>query len=209
MKTMYLILSLLVFPVLVIAQEIGDIAVVAPVKMNVLYRGIQNPIEIAVPGVTSDRVTATLTNGTIKKTAGGWEVSPGEQNESVVTVLVNNRKISERTFRIKNIPEPVAVFAGIYDGHISKDAALKNDVIEVELANFDWDLKFTVKSFILLCSDGKSDFEESSETNKITGKMKSLISGCKIGQNIVFKDIIAIGPDGRSRNLNPIVLTLK
>lgn len=209
MKTIYLILSLLVFPIIVIAQQIGDVAVVSPVKMNVLYRGIQNPIEIAVPGVTSEKVTATVTNGTIRKSVTGYEVTPGDQKESIVSVFVNDKKISDRSFRVKNIPEPMAIFAGKYDGHISREAALKNDVVDVELANFDWDLHFTVKSFIFLCSDGKSDFEETSQTNKITPKMKSLITNCKVGQNIVFKDIIAIGPDGRSKNLNPIVLTIK
>ena len=39
--------------------------------------------------------------------------------------------------------------------------------------------------------------------------MKSLIADIKVGQNIVFKDIQAIGPDGRQRNLSPIVLTIR
>lgn len=209
MKTVYLFFCLLMLPIIVTAQEIGKDAVVAPVKMNVLYRGFSNPIEIAVPGVKSDKVTASITNGTIKKVTNGWEISPGDQSELVVTVLVNNNKVSEKIFRVKNVPNPVAVFAGKYDGNITKDIALKTEVLEVELKDFDWDLKFAIKSFILFCSDGKSDFEELSNGNKITDKMRSLIADCRAGQNIVFKDIKAIGPDGRSRDLNPIVLTLK
>ena len=209
MKTINLILCLLMLPIVIPAQEIGKDAVVAPVKMNVLYRGLANPIEIAVPGITSDKVTASVTNGTIKKVNNGWEVSPGDQSESVVTILVNNKKVSEKFFRVKNVPDPIAVFAGKYDGSIPKDIALKTEVLEVELKDFDWDLRFTVKSFILLCTNGKSDFEEISNGNRITDKMKSLIADCKVGQNIVFKDIKAIGPDGRSRNLNPVVLKLK
>lgn len=209
MKTIYLILGVLMLPIIVTAQEIGKDAVVAPVKMNVLYRGLANPIEIAVPGVTSDKVTATITNGTIKKITNGWAVSPGDQSESVVTVLVNNKKVSEKFFRVKNVPEPVAVFAGKYDGEMPKDIALKTEVIEVELKDFDWDLKFVVKSFTLLCSNEKGDYETLSVGNKITDNMKSMIGNCKVGQNIVFKDIKAIGPDGRSRDLNPIVLRIK
>lgn len=209
MKTICLIISLLIIPFFVNAQKIGNDAVVASVNMNVLYRGMANPIEIAVPGVTSDKVTAIITNGTLSKTATGLSVSPGEQDESIITVLVDNKKVSEKTFRVKNVPNPVAVFAGKYDGNITKDIALKTEVLEVELKDFDWDLKFAIKSFILFCSDGKSDFEEISNGNKITDKMRSLIADCRVGQNIVFKDIKAIGPDGRSRELNPIVLTLK
>jgi hypothetical protein len=62
---------------------------------------------------------------------------------------------------------------------------------------------------VFFCSDGKSDFEESSNDNKVTDKMKSLISDRKAGQYIVFKEIKAIGPDGRSRDLNSITLALK
>ena len=49
MKTICLILSLLMITFILNAQEIGKDAVAAEVIMIVLYRGISNPIEIAVP----------------------------------------------------------------------------------------------------------------------------------------------------------------
>ncbi|HUX94172.1 MAG TPA: GldM family protein [Bacteroidales bacterium] len=199
----------LLFSSRTVAQEIEKDAVVAPVKMNILYRGVSNPIEISVPGVSSDKVTASVTNGTIKKVTNGWEVSPGDQNEIVVTVLVDNKKVSDKIFRVKSIPNPVAIFAEKSEGNISKDIALKTELLDVELKDFVWDLKFTIKSFTLFCSNEKGEYEETAKGNKITDKMKSLIADCKVGQNIVFKDIQAIGPDGRSRNLNPIVLTIR
>jgi hypothetical protein len=192
-----------------VAQEIEKDAVVAPVKMNILYRGMANPVEISVPGVTSDKVTASISDGTIKKAANGWEVLPGDKSETIVFVLVNNKKVSEKVFRVKNVPDPVATFAGKNEGNISKDIALKTGTLEVELKDFVWDLKFEIKGFTLFCSNGTSDYEETAKGNKITDKMKSLISDLEVGQNIVFKDIQAIGPDGRQRNLNPIVLTIR
>ena len=42
-------------------------ATVAPTLMNVLYAGIANPMRIAVPGVPSGNVTATMTNGTLTR----------------------------------------------------------------------------------------------------------------------------------------------
>jgi hypothetical protein len=191
------------------AQEAGKGAVVSSVNMNVLYRGMQNPIEIAVPGVSSDKVSAIVSNGTLSKTTTGITVAPGDQEESVITVLVDNKKVSEKKFRVKNVPQPVALFAGKSEGQISKDVALKTNSLEVELKDFLWDLHFTIKSFVFFCSDGKSDFEELSNSNKITDKMKSLISDRNAGQYIVFKEIKAIGPDGKSRDLNPIALALK
>ena len=47
-------------------------ATVAPMLMNVLYAGIANPIRIAVPGVPSGNVTATMTNGTLVRKGDQW-----------------------------------------------------------------------------------------------------------------------------------------
>ena len=209
MKTISLIFGLFVITLCVSAQESGKGAVVAAVNMNVLYRGMQNPIEIAVPGVTSDKVSVKVINATFNKTATGFSVSPGEQAETVITVMVDNKTVAEKKFRVKDVPQPVALFAEKSEGQIEKEVALKTDNLEVVLKDFLWDLHFTIKSFVFFCSDGKNDFEESSDTNKITDKMKSLINDRHAGQFIVFKEIKAIGPDGRSRDLNPITLTLK
>jgi hypothetical protein len=209
MKTIYLVLCLLILPLLVAAQETKIDAVVAPVKMNVMYLGMANPIEIAVPGVSSDKISATVSNGTIKKVADLWEVSPGNAGECVVSVLVDNKKVADKIFRIKLVPNPVAVFAGSYTGRIAKDVALKTEALDAELINFDWDLKFNIRSFTFLCSDGKYDYEEVSKGNKLTDKMRSLITDRKTGQNIVFKDIVAVGPDGKTRNLSPVILVLE
>lgn len=209
MKTISSIFSLLMISFFLNAQKSGNDAVVAAVNMNVLYRGMANPIEIAVPGATSDKVSAIITNGTLSKTTKGLSVSPGELAESIITVLVDNKKVSEKTFRVKNVPNPVAVFAGKYEGQIAKEVALKTDMLEVELKDFLWELKFEVKSFTFFCSQDNIDREELSNGNKLTDKMKSLISGIKPGKIIVFKDIKAIGPDGRMRDLNQIDLTIK
>lgn len=208
MKSTYLVLCLLMLPIIVPAQEIGKDAVVAATKMNVLYRGLANPIEISVPGVTSDKVTATITNGTIKRVTYGWEVIPGEQTESIITISVNTKKVSEKKFRVKNVPNPVAVFAGKYNGASSKDIATKTEALEVKLIDFDWDLKFEILSFTFLISKDGFDREIVSKGNKLTDEMKSLISDLKRGQYFTFKDIKAIGPDGKLRDLNPLILKL-
>ena len=209
MKSICLIFSLLMTSLFANAQKTGNDAVVAAVNMNVLYRGMQNPIEIAVPGVPSDKVSIAVTNGTLNKTAVGFSVSPGEQAESVIKVLVDNKEISEKKFRVKNVPEPVALFAGKYEGEMSKEVALKTDILEAELKDFLWDLKFEIKGFTFFCSRDNMDIEELSNGNKLTDKMKSLISDIKPGKMIVFKDIKAIGPDEKIRDLNQIVLKIK
>jgi len=191
------------------SQEIGKDAVVASSKMNVLYRGLDNPIEIAVPGVKSEKVSATITNGSIKKSSEGWVASPGNQSESVITVLVDNKKVSEKFFRVKSVPIPIAQFAGKYDAEITKDNAVKTETLDVELKDFLWDLKFVVKSFTLSWNKDSYDFSESSNSNKLTDKMKTALSNSKAGQKFIFEKIKAVGPDGRDKELNPIIITIR
>jgi GldM C-terminal domain/BlaR1 peptidase M56 len=182
--------------------------VVAVTNMNVLYLGISNPIEIAVPGVTLDKVTATITNGTINKTSTGWEVNPASFNDLVLTILVNNKKVNEKIFRVKPIPQPVAVFADKNNGKASKDV-LVNGTLEAELKDSLWDLKFEIVSFTFAFSSDGYDREITSKGNKLTDEMNSILSDLKSGQYITIKDIKAIGPDGRLKDLNPLILKIE
>jgi hypothetical protein len=181
--------------------------VAAATNMNVLYLGISNPIEIAVPGVTSDKVSATIKNGTINRTTTGWEVKPSSFNDLVLTILVDNKKVNEKKFRVKPIPSPVAVFAGINNGAASKDV-LVTGTLEAELKDFLWDLKFDIESFTFAFSMDGFDREITSKGNKLTDEMRSIISDLKPGQYIIFKDIKAIGPDGKLKDLNPLILKI-
>lgn len=204
MKKLSLLLFLVMLQIAVHAQD----AVVSPTNMNLLYSGVANPIEIAVPGITTDKVTATVTNGTITRTAKGWEINPQNMKECIVTVFANNKKIADKSFRVKPLPVPVAIFAGNYTGAVSRENALKNASLEAKIMDFVWDLKYNIVSFNMLIKNGAGDKELSVKGNTLSDVMKSQISSLTRGQSVIFKDIKAMGPDGREKELNPIVLQI-
>jgi hypothetical protein len=209
MKPIYLILCLFLTALTSSAQGNENEAVVAATNMNVLYRGVSNPVAIAIPGISTEKVTATVSNGTIKKVNSGWEIIPGDQDLTLISVLVNGKKVSEKVFRIKNIPLPEAYFAGKNNGTTSKAVVSKTEALEARLPDFAWDLKWTITGFSMLYSRDKSDIELVSASEKLTEKMKSSLSEFRIGDYIVFKDIKALGPDGRTRDLSPIILKIE
>jgi hypothetical protein len=209
MKSNYLLLVLLLFSVYGTAQENGKDAVVALPNLNVLYAGIANPVQIAVPGVTSEKVTATVINGSINKTTDGWEIKPAAASGTVtLSVLVNNQKISEKIFRIKPIPVPMAVIAGKGNGTMSKNGIIEAGEIYTEMKDFLWEVKFEITSFTFLYSENGNDKEILATSNKLTDEMKSIILNLERGKNIVFKDIKAIGPDSRIHNISPVILAI-
>ncbi len=209
MKTIYLILCLFLSALTVSAQGNENEAVVAATNMNVLYIGVSNPVEIAVPGISSEKVTATVSNGTIRKVNNGWEIIPGNLDLTLVSVLVNGKKVSEKSFRIKSIPAPEAYFAGKNNGVVSKDIMSKAEELEARLVNFAWDIKFTIVGFRMMYTRDNSDYELVSENNILTDKMKSVLSEFRKGDYIVFKDIKALGPDGRISDLSPVILKIE
>ncbi|MCX6333084.1 MAG: GldM family protein [Bacteroidia bacterium] len=202
-KSSCLLILLLSLPMISIAQQPMKDIVVSAGNMNILYLGIHNPVEIAVPGIKADRVTATITKGTIAKSAEGWEAVPLEMGESIISVLVDNKKVAEKKFRI----EPVAIFAGKYSGTLLKDDALKIDLLEIKLPDLMTDIKIEIESFSMVTSREMESI--SAKGNKLTEEMKSRITRLSGGNTIIFENIKAISPDGKIMTLSPIVLKVK
>ncbi len=55
--------------------------------MNVLYRGVQNPISGSILGADNSQTTLTATGGTVTKKGGGsWVETPGSGNTTTLTI---------------------------------------------------------------------------------------------------------------------------
>ncbi|MBC8883654.1 hypothetical protein H9X57_10615 [Flavobacterium piscinae] len=77
------------------------IGVISVDKLNVVYRGIQNPISIAVPNAKS----FTVSGLGVKEENGKYFIVPGQGNEVIVTLEIiledDSKVIEEHIFRIK------------------------------------------------------------------------------------------------------------
>ncbi|MBP5708734.1 MAG: gliding motility protein GldM, partial [Bacteroidales bacterium] len=76
------------------------------------------------------------------------------------------------------------------------------------LPDFDFDLQYEVTGFTILYSDRMGDVTESSNSSSLTAKQKDLINRLTRGKDLIIKDMKAKGPDGRTRDLSPIILTI-
>ena len=191
-------------------------AVVSPTKMNVFYRGVPNPVAISVSGVPEENIDATITKGRISRSGGNWSVMPaaGKEGEVVkisvfATVDGNRRNMGTLDFRVKDVPPPVAEIAGRSQGAISLTDLTKAPGVSAELKNFDFDLEFTVTEFTVsaVLSGGFTKSEKSSN-NKFTSAQMGIISQLGPGKTLTVTDIKAIGPDGKVRSLNSIVMKI-
>lgn len=195
-------------------------ATVAPTLMNVLYAGIANPMRIAVPGVPSGNVTATMTNGTLTRSKDGWEARPSKVGtEAVITVNARmadgrNIEMAKTTFRVRALPDPlpyieykdqngnVRKFKG---GMIAKRSLVEADGI---LAAIDDDLlnvKYTVLRFELTFFDSMGNaIPEVAEGTNFSQRQKNYIRNLSKGKRFYITRVVAKGPDGIERTIPTI-----
>lgn len=181
--------------------------VVSPTRMNVFYQGLENPVEISIPGVPADRVTARINNGTIRRVSGtNYIVSPETTSRNAVvsvsaTIDGQTRNLGTRDFRVRSVPDPIAIVGGRKGGNINRELLAAQTGIVAEMEGFEFDLTFTVQSFTVSTVVGGFVRDARSNSNRITDEQRTIIQNARPNQRIYFDDIIAIGPDGRERRL--------
>ncbi|HOT14459.1 MAG TPA: gliding motility protein GldM [Bacteroidales bacterium] len=188
--------------------------VVSPTKMNVFYLGVDNPVEISVPGVEAEKIFPSISNGTITKSGKSFIVRPSKSGIAQINILAEidkqKKQMGAKEFRVKIVPDPVAKVAGIKgSGVIDKNVLLAQSGIVAEMENFDFDLQFKVTEFKVSVNVGGFSNDKTSKSNKFTPEQFNLIKGANRGQKVYIEDVKAVGPDGSIRLLGSIALTLK
>ncbi len=182
--------------------------VISPTKMNVFYVGVDNPVSLAVPGISPNLIQTAISNGTIQKRSNGeYVVRPAVAGKPcTITVFANmqggKRELQKQVFRVKNVPDPVAKVNGLRGGKIRKGMLVAAGQVDVELENFDFDMKFAVESFsVYTVIDGFVQEENDSRKAKFGDAQLRLINKLKRNQVLVIENIIVKGPDGSTRKL--------
>ncbi len=192
--------------------------VVSPTAMNVFYQGIQNPVDISVPGVGSDKLTVRMTNGEIKRGKykdyrGEYVAQPrtvGQNAQIIVSANIDGKvqTFPPVEFRVRRLPDPEARFANMKEGNVLRSVAAAQQVVTAVLENFEFDLTYTVTGFTVSVNDKGFEITAESNNNRLTDKQKGLISNLRAGQKLIIEKIKAVGPDGKTRDLNPIILKI-
>lgn len=193
--------------------------VVSPTAMNVFYIGVDNPVAISVPGVGQNQIKAVMSNGRLvrgkyKNFPGSWIAHPqtaGKIARITVSATINgkNRTFPARSFRVKNVPDPVAKVAGLKGGSVRLAVLKAQQGVIAEMENFDFDLRFKVTSFRVSINDKGYVIDQDSKNNLFTSAQKALFNRLKRNSQVIIQEIKAVGPDGKPRKLSPIVLKIQ
>ncbi|MFB9842331.1 type IX secretion system motor protein PorM/GldM [Mucilaginibacter ginsenosidivorans] len=189
-------------------------AVVSPDKMNVLYIGVPNPISVSAPGIAKEKLHVSISAGSLSGSAGHYIATVNSVSDNDVVTVSGEIAPGKTTvlgatkFRVKRIPDPKPQFAGKSGGNTSAANIKAQDRVFAKLDNFDFDAKFNVTRFTILVIKPRQDpIIYSATGSELTSQMRAAINTIGPGSTIVFKDIVAVGPDGTQRGLDPIVLS--
>lgn len=187
--------------------------VVSPTKMNVFYRGVDNPVSISVSGYSDKDIQPSMTNGTLSKDKDGYIVKPGKDSEALVNVTVTNADGSKKSmtpakFRVKNVPNPAPYFGGksVSDPTIKKTELTAAQGVIAKMENFDFDLKFEVLEYSVSTTLSGNFVERQVKGAAISGDAKEMLQKVKSGQKVFIENIKAKGPDGTIRSLGTLSL---
>jgi len=185
-------------------------AVVSPDKMNVFYVGVPNPVSVSAPGISKENLVVTMTGGTISGSNGKYTVTvntPGTTAKVNVAANVSGKvqNIGSSDFRVKRIPDPKAKFAGKTGGALSSVVIKSQGSIFAVLEGFDFDAKFNVTRFSLVIARPRADvIVLQANGNSFSAQMTAAVAAITPGTRVIFDDIVAVGPDGTQRQLDPM-----
>ncbi len=167
-------------------------ATISAEKMNVVYRGVTNPMTISFAGIPDNLVNASGAGLSKDSGVGKYKMDPGTGREVVINVtgkLPDGSSVSDKaTFRIKDIPKPSGTIAGQVD-----NAKLPKNTVEIAsigavLEDFDFELPIQVTSFKI-----KVPGQPSVEVNgtKLNDMAKTALRKARRGDGIQIFDIKA------------------
>jgi gliding motility-associated protein GldM len=184
-------------------------AVVSPTKMNVFYIGVDNPVEISVPGVPAEKIQPSMSGGSLSGGKGKYTVRVTKAGESTINVSANlggkNTSMGTFKFRVKPVPDPVTSFAGKKASDpnltITKSALVATGFVFAEMVGFDFDLKFNVVSFDISMTVNGIEVTEKSMSGSLTGAQKTILGKAKTGGKVYIENVKVKGPDGTVRTI--------
>ncbi|HEU4495666.1 MAG TPA: gliding motility protein GldM [Flavobacterium sp.] len=166
-------------------------ATISADKMNVVYRGVVNPMTISFAGVPDNAVTASAPGLTKAGKAGSYNMSPGAGREVVINVSakMSDGKVAndKKVFRIKNIPGPTGALRGRETGTVKGPKSnLEVQTVNAILEDFDFDVNLDVVGFNIKVP-GQPTIVVSG--NKLDARAKAAVQKAGRGDVVIISEI--------------------
>ena len=201
-------------------------ATVSADLMNVLYAGYNNPISVSVPGVPLNKISASMSNGTLQPVGPGRYIArPSKVGQDVTfTVTSTNtgrpQQMGQFTFRVRKLPDPIP-YISMKDEHgnptrykgggLAKQQLVAADGIGAAIDDGILDIAFRVQSFETVFFDNMGNaVPMASEGASFSSRQKDTFRKLSRNRRFYISRVTVVGPDGLTRTLqNPVEVIVK
>jgi gliding motility-associated protein GldM len=182
--------------------------VISPTAMNVLYIGVENPIEITAGNANPSTVSAS---GCGIKSAGGsgkYIAAPSgaPRKESIVVSGKTNEGdpvSGQMEFRIARIPDPYFYLGDKKGGGVSKEFVQGQAGIIARNPDFVFDLPYRVISFDMIYAPRSGPvISTKADGNRFTEEQKTVFGRLRGGDRLFFSNVKVRMPDETTREVN-------
>ncbi|MCT2561250.1 type IX secretion system motor protein PorM/GldM [Chryseobacterium herbae] len=180
-------------------------------KMNVMYRGLENPVSGSILGADNSRLSLSAPGASVKNTGPGkWSVKPSSGNTVKLTLSgidPYGKSVSQVfEYRIKNVPPPQGQIRG--QSMVSMPAtSIQNQTVQAAIPDFDFPVSFTVTQFMVRIPGRAALLVHGSSLSDAAGLVKNLRSGDVV--SIFDIKVTAQGLDGQViKNITPIIINI-
>jgi gliding motility-associated protein GldM len=164
-------------------------ATISADKMNVVYRGVVNPMSISFAGISDSDVTASAP-GLSKVGNGKYNMSPQSGSEVVISVSgkMSDGKVAtdKRMYRIKGIPGPTGTIRGETGIVKGPKSNLEIATIGAKLEDFDFEVGLDVVGFNLKVSGQATVVVQG---NKLNAQCKAVLAKAGRGDQVTISEI--------------------
>ena len=192
--------------------------VVSPLQMKVFYRGVDNPVDISIPGIPKNNLTASINSPhkISKNSDGTWTVRPGKGTKARLSITAkfpdgSSKTMSSDEFKVKKLPDPTPRFgrSTIEKPSIKKAQLRLPPSIKADMLNFDFTVEPIVKGFTFGFVRNGAIVRLETSSDQFTQEMKEVAQRFRVGDRFFIEDIKVDMPDGQPRILAPLNLVVE
>ena len=187
-------------------------ATVSADLMNVLYAGYSNPISISIPGVPLNKVSATMSGGTLQPVGPGKYIARPSAVGKDVTINVMSlqtgsaKQMGQFTFKVRKLPDPTPyIVVGdnrFKGGGLTKASLMGATGLRAAIDDGLLDIEFKVISFEAVFFDNMGNaVPMASSGASFSERQRSAFRGLSRNRRFYITRVQAVGPDGITRTL--------
>jgi len=183
-------------------------------NVKVLYIGLENPLTVSGgSGGAEKKVVSITSGGSLRSIGGGRYIATVTAPGKAIINVTEEGKTTPSEFRVKRVPDPVAMIGQSSGGQIAANALKAQQGVRADLRDFVFEgVKFDIVSYVFYATG--AGFGESPRYTQNSGPYfnadaKRYLEQCRPGSTVVIDEIRARGPGGDLRVLPTMAFNLK